>query len=82
MRLTDVSIRQMPLMENGQKRIRDDLLPGFGVTVGTRSKTFFVMYGKSRNLKTLGSYPSQSLQNARTEARVILSGIPHLACLR
>ena len=76
MRLTDVVIRQMPLLEKGQKRIRDDALPGFGVTVGAAKKTFFVMYGKKRKLKTLGHWPEISLKDARQAARLILAKPP------
>ena len=76
MRLTDVAIKRMKLLPEGQKRYRDDLLPGFGVTVGTRAKTFFVMYGPERRIKTLGRYPEKSLQDARNEARQVLAQIP------
>jgi integrase len=76
MRLTDVAIRQMPLLGKGQKRIRDDTLPGFGVTVGTARKTFFVMYGNERKLKTLGHWPETSLKDARQAARLILAKPP------
>lgn len=73
MRLTDRAVAQLPLLETGQRRIRDDLLPGFGITVGTRRKTFFVMHGKDRRLQTLGHYPAVSLQDARSAARAILA---------
>jgi integrase len=62
--------------EKGQKRIRDDLLPGFGVTVGKRTKTFFVMYGnKERRIKTFGRYPDKKLKDAREEARQFLERV-------
>jgi integrase len=62
--------------EKGQKRIRDDLLPGFGVTVGKRTKTFFVMYGnKERRIKTFGHYPDKKLKDAREEARQFLNRV-------
>ena len=73
LRLTDISVRQLPLTDKGQRRIRDDVLPGFGVTVGTRAKTFFVMYGEDRRLKTLGRYPDVSLSEARKEAKRFLA---------
>lgn len=73
MRLTDIAIRQLPFAEKGQIRVRDNLLPGFGVTVGTNTKTFFVMYGPERKLKTLGKWPSVSLRDARSQARLILA---------
>lgn len=45
----------------------DTLLPGFGVRVGKRSKTFIVVRNGERN--TLGHYPQMSLASARAEAR-------------
>ena len=72
MRLTELSIKNLPLTESGQKRYRDDSLPGFGITVGLRTKTFFVMYGKDRRLKTLGQYPHTSLREARDTAKALL----------
>lgn len=74
--LTDLAIRQLPFQETGQKRIRDSALPGFGITIGTTRKTFFVMYGPHRRLKTLGHWPETSLRDARTAARVVLAVPP------
>jgi integrase len=73
MRLTTRVLDNLKPPEKGQRRIRDDLLPGFGVTVGQRSKTFFVMYGKERRIKTFGKYPDKRLADARNEARRYLS---------
>lgn len=73
MRLTDMAIQKMPHVETGQKRVRDSTLPGFGVLVGKASKTFFVMYGERRQLKTLGRYPEISLKDARKAALRYLS---------
>lgn len=72
-RLTDLSIRQLPFTESGQKRYFDETTPGFGVTVGTRTKTFMVVYGEKRTMKTLGQYPTVSLQDARKEAKRLLA---------
>lgn len=72
-RLTDVAIRQLPLVDTGQRKIRDELLPGFGLIIGKRTKTFFVMYGKDRRTKTLGQWPDVSLKDARQEAKRILA---------
>jgi len=72
MRLNDKVLSHLKPPPNGQIRIRDDLLPGFGVIVGQRAKTFFVMYGKDRRIQTLGRYPSKSLQDARNDARRVL----------
>jgi integrase len=47
----------------------DTTLPGFGIRIGKRTKNFVIMYGQSRNLKTIGNWPSVSLKDARTEAK-------------
>lgn len=44
-------------------------MPGFGVRVGARSKSFVIMYGINRHLKTIGHFPEMTLRDARTEAR-------------
>jgi len=72
-RLTDISIRQLPFVKTGQKKIRDDYLPGFGMIIGKASKTFFVMYGKERRTKTLGKWPSVLLKDARQTAKKMLA---------
>ena len=70
MRLTDLSIRKLQAPEHGQKSYFDDSLPGFGVRISQGgSKSFVVMYGEKRRLKTLGRYPALSLADARKEAR-------------
>ena len=68
MKLTDLSIRQLPYAE-GQERHYDDSLPNFGVTIGKRTKTFFVVAGPKRKLMTLGKYPDVGLSDARKEAK-------------
>lgn len=70
MRLTDLQIRKLKAPERGQKTYFDDALPGFGVRIsqgGTRS--FVVMYGRQRRLRTVGRYPAMSLADARIEAK-------------
>lgn len=76
MRLTDLSIRRLPFTEQGQLRYFDDLLPGFGITVGKRTKTFIVVHGKTRKLQTLGKFPATTLQEARDKARLIFTTPP------
>ena len=70
MRLTDLSIRQLKAPDKGQKTYFDVGLPGFGVRVSQGgSKSFVVMYGQKRRLKTVGRYPHLSLADARREAK-------------
>lgn len=72
LKLNDVVVRQLPLMEKGQARYFDESTPGFGLTVGVRKKTFFVVRGKTRKLTTIGAYPDISLQDARKTAKRLL----------
>ena len=72
-RLTDLSIQKLPYKETGNQRYWDTILPGFGIRVTSRSKSFFVVYGKKRNSQTLGKYPDTSLKTARKEAMAILA---------
>lgn len=75
-KLTDVSIRQLPFADKGQLKVRDELLPGFGVIVGKQAKSFFVMYGKDRRTETLGRYPEVTLAEARKAAKRLLLDVP------
>ena len=78
MRLTDISIRKLKHPEKGQKVHFDDSTPGFGVRASKRYKSFVVYFGEreNRRFKTLGRYPDLSLQQARKEAKKILSSNP------
>ena len=72
MRLTDLLIKHIQLPETGQKTHFDDALPGFGVRVSQGgAKSFVVMFGKSRKLKTLGRYPDLTLADARKKAKLV-----------
>lgn len=72
MRLTDIRIKSLKVPETGQKTYFDDSLRGFGVRVSQGgAKSFVVMHGKKRQLKTLGRYPDLSLAEARKEAKRI-----------
>lgn len=76
MRLTDLQIKKLKPPETGQKTFYDEALPGFGIRVSQGgSKSFVVMIGKSRQLKTLGRYPSMALADARREAKRYQSDI-------
>ncbi len=73
-RINELTIKQLPFAEAGQKKYRDEGLPGFGVVVGRRTKTFFVMYGKDRRTKSIGTWPNMTVKDARLEAAALLSG--------
>ncbi len=76
MRLTDLQIRKIGSPDRGQKTYFDDLLPGFGIRVSQGgTKSFVVMSGKDRKLKTLGQYPELALKDARTAAKQVQSNI-------
>jgi integrase len=62
--LTDLTLRS--LKSDQRTDFWDTKTPGFGVRVGSRSKTFIVKSGNSR--VSLGSYPECSLQEARRRA--------------
>lgn len=47
----------------------DEALPGFGILIGKRTKTFFIVKGQDRRLITLGRYPDLSLREARLKAK-------------
>lgn len=69
LRLTDIAIKKLSLPEKGQLTYWDELTPGFGLRCSTKSKSFVVMFGEKRRLKTLGRYPELSLSDARSQAR-------------
>jgi integrase len=68
-RLTDMAIKKLLHPSQGQVTHWDELTPGFGLRCSTKSKSFVVMYGEKRQLKTLGRYPNLSLSEARGEAK-------------
>jgi hypothetical protein len=67
-RLTDVSISKLPYSK-AQITYWDEGggLPGFGVRVGARRKTFVLVVNRGYRIK-LGTYPLTSLKDARLEA--------------
>jgi hypothetical protein len=74
MRLTDISVRNLPVPLSGQKVHYDETLPNFGCRLsqgGTR--TFIVRLGTDRQLITIGRYPIISLSDARAEAKRLLA---------
>lgn len=74
--LTEIEIRSLPHPEEGSSKHFDPSLPGFGVRCTARSKSFFVMFGPERRLKTLGRWPQISLKDARQQAKGILVAPP------
>lgn len=75
MRLTEISIRALKSSDT-YKTYFDDTLPGFGVRVGKRSKTFVVLRGKNRERVTIGRFGQIALADARKEAMRLLSAEP------
>lgn len=71
--ITELAIRNFKNPPQGNIKHLDPSLPGFGIRCTARSKSFFVMYGKERRLKTLGKWPSLSLKEARQAAKIILA---------
>ena len=69
LRLTDMAIKKLANPDEGQVTHWDELTPGFGLRCSKKSKSFVVMYGERRQLKTLGRYPNLSLSDARTAAK-------------
>ena len=78
LRLTDLAVRKLSLTDTGQRTYWDDHTPGFGVRCSTRSKSFIVMYGSKRRLKTLGRHPDLSLADARKRAKIFLGNQLHI----
>ncbi len=72
-RLTDMSVKKLANPSQGQTTYWDETTPGFGLRCSPKSKSFVVMFGEKRRLKTLGRYPALSLQDARRKARLFLS---------
>lgn len=74
--LTELTLRKLSHPDKGSKKHLDPSLPGFGIRCTARSKSFFVMYGEKRRLKTLGKWPDLSLKEARQTARQFLAAPP------
>lgn len=73
LRLTDMAVKKINLPESGQVTYWDESTPAFGLRCSPKSKSFVVMFGEKRRLKTLGRYPSLSLADARRDAKQFLS---------
>lgn len=75
--LTDLAVKKLSPPAEGQVTYWDDATPGFGLRLSARAKSYVVMYGERRQLKTLGRYPELSLSDARKRAKLFLAA--HLA---
>ena len=74
MRLTDMTVRELPTPESGSKVRSDDSLPSLAVRVrNTGAKTFIPMVGTKRKHISLGRYGIVILTQAREKLRKILA---------
>lgn len=73
-KLTELTIKHLKY-EGKQKTYFDSHLPSFGVRVSPNTKSFIVMYGQRRQMKTLGRYPDMTLKDARTAAMQFLGTV-------
>lgn len=67
---TDVVVRSLP-----EGLHFDERLPGFGMRVGKRRRTWIVVHGPSRTKRTkivIGHYPDLGLHDARVKAKSVL----------
>lgn len=69
---TDITIRNLPLPEKGSRKLFDPSLPGFGIRLTARSKTWIVQTGQERRVITIGKYPQISLRDARKAAHAVI----------
>lgn len=76
--LTDAGVRALKPAAINQRQYKcwDTQTLGFGILVGGKSKTWFVMYGAKRVFKSLGGYPAISLSEARRKAQTLLGTRP------
>ena len=78
-RLTDLLIQKVGLPKGATKHQHtyfDDSFKGFGLRVSVGgTKSFVLMYGKKRQLITLGRYPELSLAEARNKAIKALADV-------
>ena len=80
-RLTDETIRKLPSADGGTVWYLDDKLPGFQLSIGTRTRSFYVVKSlNGRNVrKKIGEWPGVTAKAAREAAEqlrgVISSGV-------
>jgi hypothetical protein len=74
--LTELGIRKLNAGPGQRLEVWDEKIPGFGVRVSGRSRTFVLMMrsgGRKRRI-TLGRFPSMTLADARAKAMRIAGG--------
>ncbi|WP_394693240.1 tyrosine-type recombinase/integrase [Hyphobacterium sp.] len=73
-KLTRRNIDRIELPLDGQLIYRDTELPGFGLRVGKKSRSFFVerQIGRKTMRRTIGNFPIVTPELAREEALVVL----------
>lgn len=71
--LTEVALKRL---KPAPAAYWDQSTPGFGVRVGTHTKTWVVIRGRDRERTVIGRYPDVSLHDARLEAKKLLLLIP------
>jgi integrase len=69
--LTDIGVRALKPADR-QYKVWDTKTSGFGIIVGSTTKSWFAVYGRSRKFKAIGRYPDMSLADARTAAKKLL----------
>src|SRR5689334_22841881 len=76
-RLTDKAVRGLKAPSTGQTEYWDELLPGFGVRVGTTGRKSFIVWtrinGEPRRITLKPAYPLLDLAAARDKARRIIA---------
>ncbi|RYG98218.1 MAG: site-specific integrase [Alphaproteobacteria bacterium] len=73
-RLTDTGIAKLSLAAGTRREIWDTIVPGLGIRVGGRRKTFIAMVrarGRLRRI-TLGTHPGLGVSDARSRARILI----------
>lgn len=74
MRLTDLSVRNLTPPKKGQKIHFDDTLPNFGIRISPRgTRSWVIIVGENRSVRTIGRYPNMSLRDARRTAKAELA---------
>lgn len=73
-RLTDITIRNLPIPDAGTVSYIDSILSGFAVRVSPSGvKAFTLVHGKDRRRENLGRWPTITLAAARKRAGEILA---------